>query len=151
MSIRYVLVPTLLIFIMFSMKTLNYIKIINLRASVYGKQYKIIYLYTQFFIEFHQCKTGCGFESHSRKWNILYFHFFALVSRQSEALSSTTHTEWTHTTPPEIGESVEHFVFKARLKHVRRKDYHNRHLLHHHSSSHLFFSIIAFSVGHWHP
>ena len=43
--------------------------------------------------------TGCGFDPHSRKLNIylhLYFHFFALVSRQSAALSSATQ----HTTPP---------------------------------------------------
>ena len=35
--------------------------------------------------------TGCGFDLHSRRWNIylnLYFHFFALVSRQSATLSS---------------------------------------------------------------
>ena len=37
--------------------------------------------------------TGYGFDPHSRKWNIylkLYFNFFALVSRQSAALSSVT-------------------------------------------------------------
>ena len=37
--------------------------------------------------------TGCGFKPHSRKWNIysnLYIHFFALVSRQSAALSPAT-------------------------------------------------------------
>ena len=37
--------------------------------------------------------TGCGFDSHSRRWNIylnLFFHFFALVSRLSAALSSAT-------------------------------------------------------------
>ena len=37
--------------------------------------------------------TGCRYDSHSRKCNIylnLYFHFFALVSRQSAALSSAT-------------------------------------------------------------
>ena len=46
--------------------------------------------------------TGCGFDSHSRKWNIylhFYFHFFALVSRESAALSSAT--QWA--TPPELG------------------------------------------------
>ena len=38
-------------------------------------------------------KTGCGFDPHSRRWNIylnLYFHFFALVSRLSSALGSAT-------------------------------------------------------------
>ena len=37
--------------------------------------------------------SGCGFDSRSRRWNIylnLYFHLFALVSRQSAALSSVT-------------------------------------------------------------
>ena len=37
--------------------------------------------------------TGCGSDPHSRKSNIylhLYFHFFAMVSRQSAALSSAT-------------------------------------------------------------
>ena len=37
--------------------------------------------------------TGCGFDPLSRRWNIylnLYLHFFALVSRQSAALSSAT-------------------------------------------------------------
>ena len=46
--------------------------------------------------------TGCGFDSHSRRWNIylnLYFHFFALVSRLSPALSSATQ----HAMPPEFG------------------------------------------------
>ena len=46
--------------------------------------------------------TGCGFDSHSRKWNLylhLYLNFFALVSRQSAALNSTTQ----HTMPPELG------------------------------------------------
>ena len=45
----------------------------------------------------HKCVTvntpGCGFHPHSGKLNIylhLYFHFFALVSRQSVALSSAT-------------------------------------------------------------
>ena len=45
--------------------------------------------------------TGCGFHPHSRKWNIylnLYFHFFALVSRQRAALSSATE----HAIPPEF-------------------------------------------------
>ena len=45
--------------------------------------------------------TGCGFDPHSRRWNIylnLYFHFFALVSTQSPALSSATQ----HTMPPEF-------------------------------------------------
>ena len=59
--------------------------------------------------------TGCGFESHSRRWNInlnLYFHFFTLVSRLSAALSSATQhamslelgrkwgTEWVNTRFP---------------------------------------------------
>ena len=46
--------------------------------------------------------TGCGFDPHSRRWNIylnLYLHFFALVSRQSAVLSSATQ----HTMPPEFG------------------------------------------------
>ena len=37
--------------------------------------------------------TGCGFDPHSRTWNIylnVYFHFFALMSRQSAALSPAT-------------------------------------------------------------
>ena len=37
--------------------------------------------------------NGCGFDVHSRKLNIylfLHFHFVALVSRQSAALSSAT-------------------------------------------------------------
>ena len=36
---------------------------------------------------------GCGFDSHLKKWNIyfnLYFHFFAVLSRQSAALSFAT-------------------------------------------------------------
>ena len=46
--------------------------------------------------------TGCGFDPHPRRWNIylnLYFHFFALVSRQSAVLSSATQ----HAMPPEFG------------------------------------------------
>ena len=46
--------------------------------------------------------TGCGFDPHSRRWNIylnLYFHFFALMSRLSAALSSATQ----HAMPPEFG------------------------------------------------
>ena len=46
--------------------------------------------------------TGCEFYPHSRRCNFylkLYFHFFALVSRQSAALSSATQ----HTIPPEFG------------------------------------------------
>ena len=46
--------------------------------------------------------TVCGFDSHSRKWIILlnvYFHFFALVSRQSAALSFATQ----HAMPSELG------------------------------------------------
>ena len=45
--------------------------------------------------------TGCGFDPHSRRWNIclnLYFHFFALVSKLSAALSSATQ----HAMPPEF-------------------------------------------------
>ena len=42
--------------------------------------------------------TSCGFEPYLRKRNIYYIHFFALVSRQSAALSSanqyTMHTEF---------------------------------------------------------
>ena len=46
--------------------------------------------------------TGCGFDLHSRKRNIyfnLYLNFFALVSRQTAALSSATQ----HAIPPESG------------------------------------------------
>ena len=46
--------------------------------------------------------TDCGLVPQSRKWNIylhLYFHFFALVSRHSAALSSTSQ----HAMPPEFG------------------------------------------------
>ena len=46
--------------------------------------------------------TGCGFDAYSRRWNIylnLYFHFFALVSRLSAALSYATQ----HAMPPEFG------------------------------------------------
>ena len=46
--------------------------------------------------------TGCLFDPHSRKRNIylhLYFHFFALVSRQIAALSTATQ----HAMPPELG------------------------------------------------
>ena len=45
---------------------------------------------------------GCGFDPHSRILNTylnLYFHFFALVSRQSAALSSATQ----HAVPPKFG------------------------------------------------
>ena len=47
-------------------------------------------------------QTGCGLDPHSRRWNIylnLYFHFFALVSSRSAALSSATQ----HAMPPEFG------------------------------------------------
>ena len=47
--------------------------------------------------------TGCEFDPPSRKCNIylnLYFHFFALVPRQSAALSSATPR---HAVPPELG------------------------------------------------
>ena len=50
--------------------------------------------------------TGCGF---SRKWNSYlhkYFHFFALVSRQSAALSSATQ----HAMPPEFSRKWRHSV-----------------------------------------
>ena len=46
--------------------------------------------------------TGCGFDPHSKRWNIylnLYFHFFALVSRWSAALSAVTQ----HAMPPDFG------------------------------------------------
>ena len=46
--------------------------------------------------------TSCRFDPHSRKLNVylhLYFHFFAVVSRQSAALSSATQ----HAMPPEFG------------------------------------------------
>ena len=45
---------------------------------------------------------GCRFDPHSRRWNIylnLYFHFFALVSRQNAAFCSATQ----HPMPPESG------------------------------------------------
>ena len=41
---------------------------------------------------------GCKFESHSRKLLLLYFHFFALVTTQSVALSAATQ----HEMPPEF-------------------------------------------------
>ena len=50
-------------------------------------------------------QTRCGFDPHSRRWNIylnLYFHFFALVSRSSAALSSATQ----HAMPPEFGRKL---------------------------------------------
>ena len=46
--------------------------------------------------------TGCGFDPHSRRWNIylnLYYHFFVMVSRQSAALSSATQ----HAMPSDSG------------------------------------------------
>ena len=46
--------------------------------------------------------NGCEFDPHSKKLNIylhLYVHFFALVSRQSAALSSATQ----HAMPSELG------------------------------------------------
>ena len=46
--------------------------------------------------------TGCGFDPHSQKLNIylhFYFHFLAVVQRQSAALSSTPQ----HGMPPELG------------------------------------------------
>ena len=46
--------------------------------------------------------TGCGFDPRSRRCNIylnIYFHFLALVSRQSAALSSATQ----HAMAPELG------------------------------------------------
>ena len=45
--------------------------------------------------------TGCGFDPHSRRLCIylnVYFHFFALVSRTSAALSSAAQ----HAMPPEF-------------------------------------------------
>ena len=54
-------------------------------------------------------KTGCGFDHHSRKWNIylnLYFHFFALVSRQSATLSSASQ----HAMPPGFSGNWERSV-----------------------------------------
>ena len=50
--------------------------------------------------------TGFEFDRHSKKLNIyfnLYFHFFALVSRQSAALSSPNQ----HVIPPEFGRKWE--------------------------------------------
>ena len=44
--------------------------------------------------------VGCGFDSHSRKWNVclnLYFDFYS-VSRQNAALSYATE----HAIPPEF-------------------------------------------------
>ena len=34
--------------------------------------------------------TCCGFDSHSKKLNILYFHFPILVTKQNAALSAAT-------------------------------------------------------------
>ena len=50
--------------------------------------------------------TGCGFDPQSRRWNIylnLYFHFFALVSRQSAALSSAIQ----HAMSPDSGRKCD--------------------------------------------
>ena len=58
--------------------------------------------------------TGCGFDPHSRRWNIylnLYFHFFALVSRQSAALRSATQ----HAKPPEFGRKLETECLNTRF------------------------------------
>ena len=52
---------------------------------------------------------GCGFDPHLRRWNIylnVYFHFFALVSRLSAALSSATQ----HAMPPKFGRNAERSV-----------------------------------------
>ena len=53
--------------------------------------------------------TGCGFDLHSRRWNIylnLYFHFLVLVSRQSAALSSAIQQAM----PPEFGRKCQRRV-----------------------------------------
>ena len=58
--------------------------------------------------------TGCGFNSHSGRWNIylnLYFHFFALVSRLSAALRSATQ----HAIPPEFGRKWGTECFNTRF------------------------------------
>ena len=58
--------------------------------------------------------TGCGFDSHWRKLNIylnFYFHFFALVSRQSAAMSSATQ----HAMPPVFGEKWEMECLNTRF------------------------------------
>ena len=58
--------------------------------------------------------TGCGFDPHSRKWNIylhIYFHFFALVSKQSVALRSATQ----HAMPPELGRKWATECLNTRL------------------------------------
>ena len=58
--------------------------------------------------------TGCGFDPHSRRWNIylnLYLHFFALMSRLSAALSSATQ----HAMPPEFGRKWGTECLKTRF------------------------------------
>ena len=61
-------------------------------------------------------KSTCfEFDPHSRKWNIycyLYFHFFALVSRQSAALSQAIQ----HAMPPELSGKWETVCFKTRFQ-----------------------------------
>ena len=47
--------------------------------------------------------TVCGFYYNSRKTNISYFNFFALVPRQNAAMSSATQ----HAMPPEFGGKPE--------------------------------------------
>ena len=58
--------------------------------------------------------TGCGFDPHSRKLNIylhLYFHFFALVSRQNAELSSAIQ----HVMPTELGGKWKTECLKTRF------------------------------------
>ena len=57
---------------------------------------------------------GCGFDPHSRKSNIylnLYFHFFALVARQSAKFSSATQNAM----PPELGGKWKTKYLNTRL------------------------------------
>ena len=60
--------------------------------------------------------TGCVFDPRSRRWHIylnLHFHFFALVSRLSAALSSATQ----HAISPELGKQwgTECFITRFPL------------------------------------
>ena len=58
--------------------------------------------------------TGCAFDPHSKRWNIylnLYFHFLALVSRQSAVLNSATQ----HAMPLESGRKWGTECFNTRF------------------------------------
>ena len=72
-------------------------KIFIIFTRIFSYYYSIsIFIWGQSWSRGTKCackSTGCEFDPHSRRWNIylnLYFHFFALVSRQSAASSSAT-------------------------------------------------------------